>query len=493
MSGNTIKKQKIVHAKSQERKEMDITDTTTRVIVEFATPEGETTGPQLDIPLVSTTKDLNELINTVLNNEEKLPYSFFFDEEEIVDELHDVLEKKKAEVESVVRIIYQPQALFRVRAVTRCTDTIAGHSEAVLHVAFSPDGQQLVSGSGDKTVRTWDVWTATPNKTMRGHKNWVMAVAYSPCGTKIASGGMEGDVRVWDAKTGVQLGKEMKGHTKWITSLAWEPMISNYECYRLASSSKDKSVRIWDTRRRTLLYTLGGHSDAVKCIKWGGQGLLYTASQDRKIKVWNTEKGILVRTLEGHGHWVNTLSLNTEHVLRTGPNSHLGVRPEDEKEAMEECKNKYNKVITGTRELLASGSDDFTLFLWDPTTSKKPIARMTGHQQPVNFISFSPDGLLLASASFDNSVRLWDGRTGRFMATFRGHVQDVYQVCFSADSRLLCSSSKDSTIKVWDLKAKKLKFDLPGHSDKVFAIDWSPDGQRVCSGGKDKVLKIWRS
>ena len=84
-----------------------------------------------------------------------------------------------------------------------------------------------------------------------------------------------------------------------------------------------------------------------------------------------------------------------------------------------------------------SGSDDFTLFLWHPASEKKSLARMTGHQQLVNDVKFSPDGRLLASASFDKSIRLWDGKTGRFLSVLRGHVQAVYQLAWAADSRLL--------------------------------------------------------
>ncbi|CAN1316694.1 Notchless protein homolog [Linum perenne] len=152
---------------------------------------------------------------------------------------------------------------------------------------------------------------------------------------------------------------------------------------------------------------------------------------------------------------------------------------------------RYNKMKGNGPERLVSGSDDFTMFLWEPAVDKHPKTRMTGHQQLVNHVYFSPDGQWVASASFDKSVKLWNGITGQFIAAFRGHVGPVYQISWSADSRLLLSGSKDSTLKVWDIRTRKLKQDLPGHSDEVFAVDWSPDGEKVASGGKDRVLKLW--
>ena len=72
---------------------------------------------------------------------------------------------------------------------------------------------------------------------------------------------------------------------------------------------------------------------------------------------------------------------------------------------------------------------------------------MTGHQQLINDVKFSPDSRLIASASFDKSIKIWDGKTGVFITTLRGHVQAVYQIAWSADSRLLVSGSADSTLK----------------------------------------------
>jgi WD40 repeat protein len=87
--------------------------------------------------------------------------------------------------------------------------------------------------------------------------------------------------------------------------------------------------------------------------------------------------------------------------------------------------------------------------------------------QLINVVSFSPDGRLLASASFDKSVKIWDGKTGKFIGTLRGHVGAVYQVCWSNDSRMILSGSRDTTLKLWDLKTRKLKVELPGHADEV--------------------------
>ncbi|KAG9701781.1 WD40 repeat-like protein, partial [Aureobasidium melanogenum] len=144
-------------------------------------------------------------------------------------------------------------------------------------------------------------------------------------------------------------------------------------------------------------------------------------------------------------------------------------------------------------ERLVSASDDCTIYLWTPMTSTKPVTRLLGHQKQVNHVTFSPDGTLLASAGFDNLIKLWNAADGTFLFTLKGHVGPVYQVAFSADSRLLVSGSKDTTLKVWDVKTGKLKEDLPGHKDQVFAVDWSPDGDRVGSGGQDKQVRVWRN
>ncbi|KAI9734446.1 MAG: hypothetical protein M1818_006835 [Claussenomyces sp. TS43310] len=399
--------------------------------------------------------------------------------------------------EEIQNVSAAPQAVFRVQAVSRCSASIPGHGEAILATQFSPrSSSRMVSGSGDNTARIWDCDTGTPVHTLKGHTSWVLAVSWSPDESRIATGSMDNTVRMWDPKTGKQVGNTMKGHSKWVTSLAWEPYHAQKPGEpRLASSSKDCTVRIWSMNQQKIDMVLSGHKGSVTCVKWGGRGIIYSASQDKTLRGWNAADGTLVHTLSSHAHWVNHLALSTDFVLRTAYHDHTGKIPSTDEEKRARAKERFLKAATIQGEIVervVSASDDFTMYLWDPSKSTKPVSRMLGHQKQVNHVTFSADGLLIASSGFDNHTKLWNARDGKFINTLRGHVAPVYQCAFSPDSRLLVTCSKDTTLKVWDMRTHKLAMDLPGHQDEVYAVDWSPDGEKVGSGGKDKAVRVWR-
>lgn len=270
-----------------------------------------------------------------------------------------------------------------------------GHAEAVVSLNFSADGQYLASGSGDTTVRLWDLNTETPHFTCTGHKQWVLCVAWSPDSSKVASACKAGEIRLWCPETGKLLGKPLIGHRKWIHCLSWEPYHLNPDCRRIASAGSDGDVRIWDVNVGIIDKVLGGHTAAVTVVRWGGNGLIYTASKDRTIKVFRASDGALCRTLLGHAHWVNNLALNTDYVLRTGPfhpvmDKTIKYTIVDKEEKRQIALERYKKVCPDGIESLTSCSDDFTLYLWS-SDSNKCITRMTGHQNVVNDVKYSPD------------------------------------------------------------------------------------------------------
>ncbi len=347
------KRQKLAAVEKAERvaEESQIPEDLGSVRVQFVDQStGKTTGPAVAVPVKdATVKNLETLLNTIQGNDpsERLPYRFFFrnDRRTVKDEDSSILDVQDDIYNSILKpgfkttedhivLQFTPQAVFRVRAVSRCSASIAGHGEAILATAFSPEtSSRMASGSGDNTARIWDCDTGTPLHTLKGHTSWVLAVSWSPDGKILATGSMDNTIRLWDPKTGEALGGPLKGHTKWITSLSWEPYHTQAPGKpRLASASKDGTVRIWDIPLRRIEQTLSGHKGSVTCVRWGGLHRIFTSSQDKTIKLWNDRSWNCLHTLSAHTHWVNHLALSTDFALRTSYHDHTGKPPIDASE-----------------------------------------------------------------------------------------------------------------------------------------------------------------
>ncbi|KAF8531947.1 WD40-repeat-containing domain protein, partial [Trichophaea hybrida] len=141
-------------------------------------------------------------------------------------------------------------------------------------------------------------------------------------------------------------------------------------------------------------------------------------------------------------------------------------------------------------QLLASGSNDNTIRLWDPSTGASR-STLAGHSRWVSAVAFSPDGQLLASASLDSTVRLWDPSTGASRITLAGHSNWVNAVAFSPDGQLLASASWDSTVRLWDPSTGVSRSTLVGHLGSVNAVAFSPDNQLLASVSWDSIVRLW--
>ena len=141
-------------------------------------------------------------------------------------------------------------------------------------------------------------------------------------------------------------------------------------------------------------------------------------------------------------------------------------------------------------QLLASASRDRTVRLWDTRTGA-PSGTLKGHSGPVLAVAFSPDDQLLASASRDRTVRLWDTRTGALSGTLEGHSGPVNAVAFSPDGQLFASTSEDGTVRLWDTRTGAPSGTLEGHSGPVNALASSPDGQLLASASRDRTVRAW--
>ena len=145
---------------------------------------------------------------------------------------------------------------------------------------------------------------------------------------------------------------------------------------------------------------------------------------------------------------------------------------------------------------LASGSEDNTIRLWDVETGGHKHT-LTGHWEPVYSVAFSPDGRTLASGSWDNTIRLWDVATGAHTHTLTGHWGPVYSVAFSPDGRTLASGSgsrrgePDNTIRLWEVTTGTHKHTLTQHTDYVLSVAFSLDGRTLVSGSRNGTIYLW--
>ena len=182
-----------------------------------------------------------------------------------------------------------------------------GHSQSVQSVAYSPDGNYIVSGAADNTVKVWDAKIGQLIRTFEGHSQSVQSVAYSPDGNYIVSGSGDNTVKVLDAKTG-QLIRTLEGHNYAVLSVAYSPD-GNY----IVSGSNDETVKVWDIKTGQLIRTFEGHKNAVYSVAYSPDGkYIVSGSGDNTVKVWKAETRELIRTLEGHKNFVGAVAYSPD-------------------------------------------------------------------------------------------------------------------------------------------------------------------------------------
>ncbi len=326
---------------------------------------------------------------------------------------------------------------------------IAGHGNAALDAAYSPDGRSVVTASIDHKARIWDAATGALKLTLAGHADVVETVAYSHDGSRIVTGSDDKTIIIWAAATGKPL-LTLRGHEGTVTSAVF----SN-DGRRIVSVSDDQTARVWDAGTGAQLHSLVGHHAGLSFASFSPDGSqVVTASIDKTAKIWDTATGALVRTLAGHDNFVMTAVFSPD----------------------------------GRRILTAS--NDKTAQVWDAATGAV-LLTIRGHQNGLSFAQYSPDGRRIATASTDKTARLWDAGTGELLQVLAGHQDTIASVDFSPDGQRLVTASLDKTARVWDVSASAHARTLGGHTAYVSRASFSPDGTRVLTASYDSTARIW--
>ena len=303
----------------------------------------------------------------------------------------------------------QSQALETSSAYAKLSvaQTLTAHTDAVWTVAISRDGQTLVSGGADNTIKVWNLKTRQLNQTLKGHTDTVRSVAISPDGEILASGSADKTIKVWNLYTGKQVGT-LSGHSGAI----WSVAISR-DGRTLVSGGEDGKVNVWNLQTGELRQTLPGNSGKVFFVALSRDGQTCAAAgSDRSIKIWNWQTGKLLRQLKGHSDAVRSV------------------------------------VFSPDGQKLASASWDKTIKIWNWQTGEE-LGTLKGHNANAIAVAFFSDGKTLASASNDRTIKIWDVQTKKLLRTLTDHKDWVLAIATSPVDRTLVSSSKDKTIKIW--------------------------------------------
>jgi WD40 repeat protein len=496
-------------------------------------------------------------------------------------------------------------------AVPGLVATLKGHREPVYAVVYTPDGQQLVTGSGDPSVKVWTAGTGKEIKSfggLNGHKNLVLAVAVHPDGNLFATGGSDNTAKLWDFPTRKHLkefaagddttavaarldGKQVAAGTKGgrvktfdeagkqvldlaahqgaVTGLAFSP-----NGQMLVSAGADKMLRFWAVVGGKSLGGYEAHGSAIRGVAFRPNGAaVYSAGADGTLKAWTlppiatralpalaaaarglavSNDGSQVATVVGTGIRVNNLGNgNLIRELKDAPADINGVamapnnayvaagagkqlvlwQTKDNKIAAQPVAHSGNvaavafhptsdRLLTGGADgklklwavppgvghvlthadavrsavttdgkRLFTGGADKIVRAWNLANPKAPERQYTGHTAAVNAVAVSPAGAFLASAGDDETIRFWNQAKNEPTNVVGAHAGPIVSLVYSPNGQQVLTASTDGTLKVWQVPTIVPK--MFAHAGAVSSAALSPDGTKLATGCADKQVRLW--
>jgi WD40 repeat protein len=379
---------------------------------------------------------------------------------------------------------------------------LVGHTRPVWSVVFTPDGKRAVSSSGDATLILWDLETGEIVRRYEGHQGEIVNIDVSPDGKWIVSGGFEDNqIILWDLETG-EMVKQLSGHESGVVCVVFSP-----DGKQILSGGIDSYLILWDVATGTEIRRFTQSPDITRGMDFAPDGkTALTAHLNSSITLWDVNTGTIIKEFKGHDNWAIAVAYS--------PDSQTAVSASWDKSVIQwdlfgrgaEIRRfegntdwVYSGALSDDGKTALSGSKDGSLILWDVPTGT--IIREFEYPSAINSVALNGSQALTGSA--DGSVILWDTTTGKEIRRFEGHHAPVRAVAFSPDGQTILSAGGnvqvgpdraiDNRIILWNATTGELIRQFEGHTAPVRSVTFSPDGKQILSGSDDMHLILWNA
>jgi WD40 repeat protein len=366
-----------------------------------------------------------------------------------------------------------------------------GHQGPVNSVAITTDGQTIVSGGFDGTVRMWNRKGQPLGEPFKGHRGNVNSVAISTDGQIIVSGGEDGTVRMWNRK-GQPLNEPPKGLERPVSSIA-----ISADGQTIVSGGYYGNVRMWNRNGQPEGEFFEGHQGYVTSVAISADGqTIVSGSEDGTVRMWNRNGQPLGEPFKGHQSFVLSVAISTngQTILSGGYDGTVRMWNRNGQPEGEPFKGHLGMVlsviISPDGQTIVSGGEDGTVRMWNRKDEpqgepfKRPLPSAIS-------VVISTDGQTIVSGGYDGTIRMWNRNGQPLGEPFKGHEGYVRSVAISTDGKTILSGGEDGTVRMWNRKGQPLGEPFKGHHGPVSSVAISTGEQTIVSGGYDGTVRMW--